>query len=100
MPDELRTVLMLVGISVPIGAAVGLLVRFFLPGVTDRWGRLVLQAGWKIYAFGAVMFGIWTAGCMVSNRPYFATLFAAFFLLEVVCLFLYGFKREEPKAQA
>lgn len=96
MNDELRTLLMILAVSLPIGLAVGVMIRKFRPDLTKSWAKFCLNGQWKLFAAAAVMFGVFAGVSFAQSQPYIGTLLAAFCVLELFALFSFGFKKLSP----
>ncbi len=56
MSDELRTLLLTLAVAIPIGLAVGIVLRKLRPDSCKRYAKFCLDAQWKLFAFGFLLF--------------------------------------------
>jgi len=99
MSDELRTLLLIVAVSLPAGLVVGIALRKFFPDGCKWYAKFCLNRQWKLFAFGALFFGVMGTGSFLLSRPYFGIFFMAFCLFELYGLFAYGFKTLTPEQE-
>lgn len=92
MNEELQTLLIIASVSLPVGLALGLVARKRFPESCKRYAKFCLDRKWKLFAFGAVLFGVLAALSFLNNRVYFGWFFIAFAGLDLWVLFTSGFK--------
>ena len=85
-PEDLRMVLLLLAVAVPIGIAARLFFRFRLRGVSHALKDCAQWIRWPYYAMGAAFFLLFAAAEWHWHRPAFAGLFACFGLLQFVAM--------------
>lgn len=96
MSEELRTLLVLLAVAIPIGLAVGIGLRKLRPDLCKRYAKFCLGGQWKLFAFGFLLFGFLAAMSFMTGRAYFGALFIAFSGLQLFALLTYGFKPLTP----
>ena len=99
MDAELRMFLLELGVGVLFGTLVGLSVRKLRPDWQRRWQKFVLNRQWKLFTFGAILFGTGTVVAWLDGNIPYAVLNALLFLLEIFALFRYGFKSLTPEME-
>jgi hypothetical protein len=99
MDAELRMFLLELGIGVLFGTLVGLSVRRLRPDWQRRWQKFVLNRQWKLFTFGAILFGSGTVVAWLDGNIPYAVLSALLFLFEIFALFRYGFKALTPEME-
>ncbi|MBT7317832.1 MAG: hypothetical protein HN844_01285 [Planctomycetes bacterium] len=92
MNEELRTLLILVSISLPVGLILGLISRKKFPESCKRYTKYSLDRKWPIFAFGALLFGALAVLSFLTGRVYFGWFFVAFACFELWVFFAHGFK--------
>ena len=99
MTDELKTLLTILAVSLPVGLVIGILLRKLAPGVCKRYAKSCRNKQWPLFTFGAILFAILAVGSFLKNSPYFGAFFTAFSLFELFCLFAFGFRRLTPEEE-
>ena len=92
MNEELRILLVIVSISLPVGLALGLIARKRFPESCKKYTKFCLDGKWKLFAFGVVLFGAFATLSFLAGRIYFGWFFVAFAGLELWALLASGFK--------
>jgi hypothetical protein len=99
MDTELLIFLLQLGIGVLFGTLVGLSVQKLRPNWQRRWQKFVLNRQWKLFAFGAILFGTGAVVAWLDGNIPYAVLNSLLFLLELFALFRYGFKSLTPEME-
>ena len=86
MSPELKQLCILVALSLPVGLAVGLLLRKKKPNWCKNYTKSCLDRKWWLFLGGLILFIGLSAASFVSDRPYFGIFFLGFALLEAFCL--------------
>ena len=97
MTDELKTLFTTLAVSLPVGLLIGIVLRKFTPGGCKRYAKLCRNKQWPVFTFGAILFAVLAVGSFLKTNPYFGAFFTAFCLLELFCLFAFGFRRLTPE---
>jgi len=99
MTDELKVLLVIITVSLPVGLVIRVLLGKRIPGVFKHYTKLSRNKPWPILTLGAILFSALAVGSFLDNRMYFGLFFTAFCLLELYCLFAFGFKRLTPEEE-
>ena len=100
MSPELKQLCILVALSLPVGLAVGLLLRKKKPNWCKNYTKSCLDRKWWLFLGGLILFIGLSAASFVSDRPYFGIFFLVFALLVAFCLVKYGFQSLSPELEA
>lgn len=100
MNPELKAFLLEIGTCALVGAVVGMLIRWLRPDWSRQFVKFSLNRQWKLFAFGALFFGAGGVLLWYDGNTYYALLCVAMCVLELVALFLYGFKTMTPEMEA
>ncbi len=98
MGNDLRMLLVEIGVGLAIGLVVGFALRR-KPEWCRSWTKFVLDGQWKVFAAGAALFGGAAVWCWLSGMRSHAIASAVMCLVEVFALFWYGFKRLTPEME-
>jgi len=99
MTDELKTLLMILAVSLPVGILTGILLRKLAPDSCNRYARFSRNRQWPLFTLAAILFAVAAAGSFLIGKPYFGAFFTTFCLLELFALFAFGFKRLTPEEE-
>jgi hypothetical protein len=97
MSPELKQLLIIVAVVVPIGLLGGLFLRKRKPEWCKIYTKSCLDKKWWLFLLGLLLFSGLSAKSFLGNRPYFGWIFAAFAVLEAYALVRYGFRPLAPE---
>ena len=97
MTDELKTLLLILIITVPTGLIIGLIICKCSPNSCKSYAIFCMNKKWPLFAFGVVFFAIFSLISFLISKPYFGIFFAFFSLFELYVLFACGFKKITPE---
>jgi len=96
MSDDLRALLLILAVAVPVGLAAGIALRKLRPEWCKRYAKFSLNRRWKLFAFGTILFAVLGVLSFAQGRPYFGACLVSFSGLELYALFRFGFKPLPP----
>ena len=99
MSEDLISLMKEVGMGVVIGTVIGVLLRRRLDWCRS-WTRFVLDGQWKLFAFGAVLFGSGAIGFWWAEMNAHAIASGLMCILELFAMFRYGFTRLTPEMES
>jgi hypothetical protein len=97
--EELRFLLLILAVCVPVGLAIGIVLRKFKPRWCKSYAKACLNRKWWLFALGVVLFATLSVTQFLIGRTSFAVFFLLFAILELFALFAYGFKRLTPEME-
>jgi hypothetical protein len=83
MPEELTTILLTVAICLPIGLAIGALLRFGLPQFGNRSEAWFGSVPWWVYAFFAIVMLAFAVSNATDGRWIYMTVLIGFAILDI-----------------
>jgi hypothetical protein len=92
MDADLKNLLIMISIALPIGLVLGLIVRMKFPESCKKLTKHSLNAQWKLFSFGVVLFGALAVAAFMTDKVYHGWLLVGFTCLELWCLITAGFK--------
>ena len=92
MDPELKSLLVMLAFVVPAGVVVGVVIRKKFPESSKTYSKWCLDARWKMFSFGLVLFAALSLLMFWDDKPYLGWYFAAFGALQLWSLIAYGFK--------
>ena len=100
MPEELKTLLIILATCLPIGLFVGIAIRKLAPSWCKSYAKFCMSGRWWVYAFGLLLFTGLSIISFVDDRFYFGVGFTLFACAEAFGLFAWGFKKLTPEQAA
>jgi len=100
MSPELKQLLIITAVSLPIGLLGGLFLRKRKPEWCKNYTKSCLDKKWWLFLLGLLLFCGLSASSFHGNRPYFGWFFVAFAVLEGYALVKYGFRPLSPEIAA
>lgn len=92
MNPELKQLLIMIAVCVPIGLLAGVLLRKTSPKACQSYTKFCLNRKWWFFLLGLLMFFALSVMSFVTDRSYNGYLFVAFAALQAFCPIKYGFK--------
>jgi ATP-dependent Clp protease protease subunit len=97
MSEDLKALLTIIAISLPVGLTIGIALRKLKPNWCKKYAKFCLNRQWKVFFLGVVLFGVISIHCFVINWFYFGIFFLLACLLEAFALINWGFKSLTPE---
>ncbi|MCX8266901.1 MAG: hypothetical protein OTI37_04740 [Planctomycetota bacterium] len=92
MDEDLKNLLIIISIAAPIGLVLGLILRLKFPESCKKLTKYSLNARWKLFTFGVVLFAALAVASFMTGNVYQGWLCVGFTCLELWCLITAGFK--------
>ena len=100
MNEELKGLLIILAVSLPVGAIVGIYLRKKKPGWCKSASKHALRIKWWFYALAALMFLAMAVLMFLQDRPYHVAFFLLFVCLEVYAMIRTRFVKLTPEIEA
>jgi hypothetical protein len=100
MNEELKVLLIILAVALPVGAIVGIYLRKKKPEWCKSALKSTLRLKWWFYALAALMFLVMAILMYLKDRPYHVAFFLLFVCLEVYAMIRSRHTRLTPEIEA
>ncbi len=99
MDSELKSLLWMVTVSLPVGLIAGAVLRWRRPDWCKRFAKHSLRIGWRTYALHTTLFTVAGLCALAMGHPYFSIFFFCFAGMQIFDLLRYGLRPIDPKME-
>jgi hypothetical protein len=100
MNPELKQLLIISAICIPVGLLAAIIVRKSAPNFCKNYAKSCVDKKWWLFLFGLLFFLGLSVMAFATSRPYHGCLFIAFALLQLYSLLKFGFRPISPEMEA
>jgi len=100
MDEDLKVILIILALALPVGAIVGIYLRKKKPEWCKSALKSALRLKWWFYALAALMFLVMAILMYLKDRPYHVAFFLFFVCLEVYAMIRSRHTRLTPEIEA